>query len=159
MVTKEKNGKVIHDAVEKAIDKFGVKRDELIPILSNLNQTLGYLPKEALEQVSSRMQVPKSQLFSAATFYSLLSVEPRGRHVIQFCENAPCHVSGGKELWEALVENLQLEPGETSQDGKWTLITTSCIGACSVAPVLVIDEDIYGNVSPSQINEILDRYE
>ena len=159
MVTKEKNGKVIHDAVENAIGKFGIKRDELIPILNELNRTLGYLPKEALELVSSRMQVPKSQLFSAVTFYSMLSVEPRGRHVIQFCENAPCHVVGGKELWETMKEQLKLEPGETSKDGKWTLITTSCIGACSVGPVLVIDEDIYGNVSPSQVNEILERYE
>ncbi len=153
------NGKMIIEAVDEAIDKFGNNRDEIIPILNEVNRTIGYLPKEALEEVGKRLQSPKSQLFSAATFYHMLSVKPRGRHVIQFCESAPCHVVGGREVWQALQDELQLQPGETSPDGKWSLITTSCLGACGVGPVFLVDEDLYGNVQPGQVKDILSRYD
>jgi len=89
----------------------------------------------------------------------MLSTQPRGRHVIKFCENAPCHVVGGKAIWDTLRENLGLENGETTPDNKWTLVTTSCIGLCSVGPVLLVDDDMYGNVTTDQIPEILGRYE
>ncbi len=88
----------------------------------------------------------------------MLSTKPRGKHVIQFCESAPCHVVGGREVWQALREAVQLESGETSADGKWTLITTSCLGLCGVGPVIVIDDDVYGNLTPDQIPAILERY-
>ena len=153
------NGKFISEAVDDVIGKFGNNRDEIIPILNELNRRIGYLPKEALEEVSSRLQSPKSQLFSAATFYHMLSVKPRGRHVIQFCESAPCHVVGGREVWQALQDELQLKSGETSPDGKRSLITTSCLGACGVGPVILVDDDMYGNVSPDQVTDILSRYE
>ena len=159
MDKKKNNGKIVAEAVKEAVDKLGNQRDELIPILNELNRTLGYLPKEALEEVSRLLKAPQSQLFSAATFYHMLSVEPRGRHVIQFCESAPCHVVGGREVWQALIDELQLGSGETSPDGKWTLVTTSCLGACGIGPILVVDEDMYGNVLPEQVKEILDRYE
>lgn len=158
-MTEKSNGKTILDAVHQAIEQYGTSRDELIPILNEINRTVGYLPKEALEEVSRQLKAPKSQLFGAATFYHMLSVEPRGRHIIQFCESAPCHVVGGREVWRALQDELGLDSGETGADGKWTLITTSCLGACGVGPLLVIDEDMYGNVKPEQVKEILARYE
>jgi NADH:ubiquinone oxidoreductase subunit E len=89
----------------------------------------------------------------------MLSTKPHGRHVVQFCESAPCHVVGGRQVWQALQDGLKLKSGETSPDGKWTLITTSCIGVCAVGPVIVIDEDVHGNVEPEQVAEILARYE
>jgi NADH:ubiquinone oxidoreductase subunit E len=89
----------------------------------------------------------------------MLSTQPRGRHVIKFCENAPCHIVGGKAIWDALRETLELENGETTSDNKWTLLTTSCIGLCSVGPVLLVDDDMYGNVTVEQIPEILGHYE
>jgi NADH-quinone oxidoreductase subunit E len=89
----------------------------------------------------------------------MLSTKPRGRHVIKFCENAPCHVVGGKAVWDSLCETLDLKNGKTTPDKKWTLVTTSCLGLCSVGPVVLIDDDLYANVNPSQIEEILERYE
>jgi NADH:ubiquinone oxidoreductase subunit E len=103
--------------------------------------------------------VSESQLYTLASFYDMLSTKPRGRNVIKFCENAPCHVVGGKAVWDALCETLDLKNGETTPDKKWTLVTTSCLGLCSVGPVVLINDDIYGNVSPEQIDEILARYE
>jgi NADH:ubiquinone oxidoreductase subunit E len=151
--------------VQEAIEKHGAKRDALIPILSEINHALGYIPAEAFQEVQKQIRseeqtyVSKSQLFGLASFYDMLSTNPRGRHVIKFCENAPCHVVGGKAVWDTLCETLDLQNGETTPDKKWTLVTTSCLGLCSVGPVVLIDDDLYGNVSPDQIDEILARYE
>lgn len=152
------DGQVVLEAVKKAVEEHGATIDELIPILNDVNRALGYLPAQALDEISQRLRVPKSQLFSVSSFYRMLSTKPRGKHVIQFCESAPCHVVGGREVWQSLLEILDLEPGQTSPDGKWTLVTTSCLGVCGVGPVIVIDDDIYGNVTPQQVAEILARY-
>lgn len=161
--TSERDVSVI---VKGAIEKYGAKRDALIPILSEINRALGYIPAEAFQEVHKQLRaevehvyVSKSQLFGLASFYDMLSTKPRGRHVIKFCENAPCHVVGGKAVWDGLRETLDLENGETTPDKKWTLVTTSCLGLCSVGPVVLIDDDLYGNVDPDQIDEILERYE
>jgi NADH-quinone oxidoreductase subunit E len=152
--------------VQAAIDKHGKKRDALIPILSDINHAFGYVPGKAFREVRKQlydpvehMYVAESQLYALASFYDMISTKPRGRHVIKFCENAPCHVVGGKLIWDTLKEELKLESGETTPDSKWTLLTTSCLGLCSVGPVLLIDDDIYGNVTPEQIPDILERYE
>ena len=152
--------------VQEAIEKHGAKRDALIPILSDVNKVLGYIPAEAFQEVQKQLNakeehtyVSKSQLFGLASFYDMLSTKPRGRHVIKFCENAPCHVVGGKAIWDTLRDTLELENGETTPDKKWTLVTTSCLGLCSVGPVVLIDDDLYGNVDPDQVDEILARYE
>jgi NADH:ubiquinone oxidoreductase subunit E len=152
--------------VHEAIQKHGATRDGLIPILSEINQALGYVPAEAFQEVSRQLNtdeehtfVSAGQLFALASFYSMLSTKPRGRHVIKFCENAPCHVVGGKAVWDTLCDKLDLKNGETTADKKWTLVTTSCLGLCSVGPVVLIDDDLYGNVTPDQVDEILERYE
>ena len=148
----------VTSVVQAAIQRHGATLEALIPVLSEVNQALGYLPAEALAEVSNGLRVPKSRLFSVASFYQMLSTEPRGRHVIQFCESAPCHVVGGREVWQTLQDELQLAPGETSADGKWTLVTTSCLGVCGVGPVIMVDDDIYGNVGPDRVADILARY-
>jgi len=148
----------ITEVVDRVIAHHGATMDELIPILNDVNKELGYLPGEALKQISKHLHVPRSQLFAVSSFYQMLSTKPRGRHVIQFCESAPCHVVGGREVWKKLREELKLEANETSPDGKWTLSTTSCLGLCSVGPVIIIDDDVYGNLSPDQIPGILARY-
>jgi NADH-quinone oxidoreductase subunit E len=159
MTNQPSNGKIVLEAVRNAIEKHGNNREELIPILNEINRSVGYLPKEALEEVSKQVKVPKSQLFAVTTFYRMLSTKPRGRHVIQFCESAPCHVAGGRKVWESLLDELKVKPEETTPDGKWTLVTVSCLGICGVGPVIVIDDDIYGNVAPEQVHDILAKYD
>jgi NADH-quinone oxidoreductase subunit E len=160
MISTNPNGnEATLDAVRAAVKKHGATRDEIIPILTEVNRTVGFLPAVALDEISRLMHVPKSQLFSVATFYRMLSTEKLGRHVIQFCESAPCHIAGGRQVWQALQDTLDLEPGETSGDGKWTLATVSCLGVCGVGPVIVVDDDMYGNVTPEQVPDILAKYE
>ena len=146
-------------AARAAIAQHGNSPAELISILTDINHELGYLPDTALEEVGRLMQIPRSKLYSVASFYSMFSMTPRGSHIVQFCESAPCHVVGGREVWQALQAQMSLKSGETSKDGKWTLVTTSCLGVCAVGPVIIIDDDIYGNVTPDQVAGILARYQ
>lgn len=145
--------------VQSVVGRRGAHRDELIPILNEVNRTLGFLPSAALEEVARLLQVPRSSVFSVATFYEMLNTQERGRHVILFCESAPCHVVGGREVWNRLRRELALEAGQTSPDKKWSLITVSCLGVCGVGPVVIVDDDMYGNVSPEMVAGILARYE
>ena len=149
----------IEEVVNEVVQQYGASRDELIPILNEINRKVGFLPNGVLEMVSKQLKLPQSKVLSVATFYQMLSTKPRGRHVIQFCESAPCHVAGGRQVWERLQEELNIKAGETTEDGKWSLITVSCLGVCGVGPVMIVDEDIYGNITPQRIPEILALYE
>ena len=154
----------IKEVVQEAIEKHGYGRDAFIPILSEINHELGYIPAEAIREVKAQINhdgsfVSQGQLYGLASFYDMLSTQPRGRHVIKFCENAPCHIVGGKVIWDALRETLDIENGETTPDKKWTLVTTSGIGLCGVGPVLLVDDDMYGNVTVEQLPEILGHSE
>ena len=154
------------DLVEKVVEEHGATRDAIIPILSEINRVLGYIPAAALPEIRRRIQIPQegvfladSHIYSATSFYQMFSLQPIGRHVIRFCESAPCHVTGGRQVIQSLQDELGLQPGETSKDMKWSLLMTSCVGVCSVGPVFLVDEDVYGNVTPDQVPEILARYE
>lgn len=158
----------IASLVTKVMDEQGATRDAVIPILSEINRILGHIPGAALPEIRRHIQAQQKQdgvfladshLYSAASFYQMFSLQPLGRHVIRFCESAPCHVEGGREVFDALQDKLGLKPGETSADRKWSLLTTSCLGVCSVGPVFLVDDDIFGNVTPERVPEILARYQ
>ena len=164
-MTSETMEMTVTEVVRSAIEQHGATRDALIPILSEVNQAFGYIPQEAFQEIRRQINLPEnslivheSQLFSLASFYHMLSTKPLGEHVVRFCESAPCHVMGGRELLSAVQEALGLMPGETSPDRRWSLVTTSCLGVCGVGPVLLIDEDLYGNVRPEQVAGILEKY-
>jgi NADH-quinone oxidoreductase subunit E len=159
MTRESLDGNKVLEAVRTTVERYGASHDEIIPILSDINHEIGYLPGEALDEISRLLKVPKSNLFSVASFYRMLSTKPRGKHVIQFCESAPCHVAGGREVWTAVKDALHIDEDQTTPDGKWTLITTSCLGICGVGPVMMIDDDTFGNVDPKQVPSILARYQ
>ena len=161
---KDKND--ISTIVRQAIEKHGATGEFLIPVLSEINQNYGFIPVNAFPELQrqlnisqNRIYISESQLFGLASFYQMLSTKALGRHVVRFCESAPCHVMGGRLVIQALQDHLELKPGETSSDGKWSLVNTSCLGVCGVGPVILIDEDIYGNLTPDQLPGILARYE
>lgn len=147
--------KDLTQTVQRVLMRHGSNREALVEILHELNAELGYLSQATLALVAEALKLPSSQVLSVASFYSMLDLEPHGTHVIKFCQDAPCHVAGGREVWEALEHELGISFGATTPDGRWTLLTTSCIGACAVGPVMLVDEDIYGNLTPERVRQIL----
>ena len=129
--------------------------DDIVARLTEINKRLGYIPRTEVDQLAKELRLPAAKIFGAATFYSLFSVTPRGKHVVRFCEDAPCHVAGGRVVYDAIRTTLRLEPGQTSADGKWTFEMTSCLGVCGVGPVMMVDDDVYGNVTVERVAEIL----
>jgi len=162
-VTQEKHLATI---VEAAIAKHGTHADAYIPILLEINNNFGYIPAEAIRLARAKLHQPEDhslvsegRLYGLASFYHMLSTQKNGRHTVQFCESAPCHVQGGRELWKALQQELQLKSGETDPDGRFTLKTVSCLGICGVGPVILVDNDFYGNVTPEDLADIFAKYE
>jgi len=152
----------LDEVIQRLVQHHGARRAEVIPILSELNETFGYIPMEALGKIRRAINTPEeglfladSHLYATASFYSMFSLKPVGKHVIRFCESAPCHVVGAREVIEAIQDHLGIGIGETTDDNEWTLLTTSCIGVCSVGPVFLVDDEIYGNVTPERVPEIL----
>jgi len=130
-------------------------REEIVARLTEINNRLGYIPRAEVEKLARELRLPPAKVFGAATFYSLFSTKPRGKHVVRFCQDAPCHIAGGRAVFDAIRTGLGLEPGQTSADGRWTFEMTSCIGVCGVGPVMMVDDDVYGNVTAERVVEIL----
>jgi len=145
-------------AVDTIITEHGMDTDELVPILLDVNRALGYLSPDIMEQIAEKLHIPASRVSNVASFYDMLSFEPQGKHVIKFCESAPCHVEGGREVWQALQNELKIGNGETTKDKKWTLKTTSCIGMCAEGPVMLVDDEIISHVTAEMVPQILARY-
>lgn len=150
--------KGITAVVEELIERYGNSQEALVEILRDMNQQKGHLTREDLDGVAQRLRIPSSTVYSVASFYSLISLKPLGKHVIRFCEDAPCHIAGGREIWETLEHEIGVPFGETTLDGQWSLLPTSCIGACAVGPVMMVDDDIYGNLTADKVRAILARY-
>jgi NADH:ubiquinone oxidoreductase subunit E len=158
MILGVENKELVLSAVQKAIEVHGRNKDELIPILNFVNKRIGYLPDWALIEIGKEINIPQSRVFSVASFYDMLSTKPVGKHIIRFCESAPCPVVGGREVFQTLLDTLKVQPGETTNDGMWTFLTVSCLGVCGVGPVMMVDEDVFGNLTPDQIPGILAKY-
>jgi len=144
--------------VDSLIQRYGTDPQALVEILRDASQQAGHLTRAHLGAIAERLGLPHSKVYSVASFYSLISLKPLGKHVIRFCEDAPCHIAGGRQVWEALEQELGIAFGETTRDGQWSLLTTSCIGACSVGPVMMVNDEIYGNLTPEKARAIIAKY-
>ena len=144
--------------VEGLAERYGGGRRALLPVLQDIQEEHNYLPRPALEQVADTLGVSLAHVYRIATFYKAFSLEPRGKHVIQVCLGTACHLRGGPQLVEAIRFNLGIGPGETTSDLLFTLETVNCLGACALAPVMVVGKDYHRKVTPERVARILDRY-
>lgn len=146
-------------AVEAIVKRHGTARTGLLDILSDLQNQCPdrSLHREDLETLARLMDLPVSEIVSTASFYSLFSLTPRGRHIIRVCESPPCYIQGATNVVEAIEARLAIRMGETTPDGLFTLEHTSCLGACGVAPVMAIDDEVYGNLTTEKVMAILDE--
>ncbi|MGM0651262.1 MAG: NADH-quinone oxidoreductase subunit NuoE [Bacillota bacterium] len=145
--------------VDKLIEPYVGKKEMLIPALQKVQEYFGYLPRPAAEQVSKRMRIPLSRLYGVATFYAQFKMKPRGRNIIRVCQGTACHIQGSPKIAERIEEELSIESGETTDDLRYTLEEVACIGACALAPVIMINNEPHGRLTPDKIKSILDSYE
>ncbi|MDI7275350.1 MAG: NAD(P)H-dependent oxidoreductase subunit E [Anaerolineae bacterium] len=130
----------------------------LLSVLERIQARFRYLPPEAMILVSERLGLPLSQVYSVATFYHAFSLKPRGEHLISVCQGTACHVRGSARVLAAVARALGIRPGETTPDRKFSLETVNCLGACALGPVLVIDGEYYGQMTPARVGSILAQY-
>lgn len=136
-----------------------VTSDSLIPILQQIQDVYGYLPKEILSEVSKHTGLHANQIYGVATFYEQFHLEPRGRHTIKCCRGTACHVKGGREVAKAIEHELGIQEGQTTEDMRFTFETVACLGTCFLAPTAMIDSDYYGHVTRNRIKSILKGYQ
>ena len=146
----------LHDVVEASrVEHHG--RLSYMDIMFDLERHYGNsLPEPVLGEVARLIGTPPAQLNGFVTFYTMLSTQPRGKHVIRVCTSGPCHVSGAPGILASIKEELGIDVGETTPDGEFTLEGSSCLGICGVSPALMIDDDAYGNLTPGDLPRILD---
>ena len=145
--------------MREVLKKYPPSREYVLEILRDLQdqEPRHYLSKEALQEVASYLNLSFSEVKGVASFYSMFSFTPRGRHVIRVCESPPCQLRGGTTILEELKKILAVRVGETTKDNLFTLETTSCLGACGVAPAMMIDDEVYGNLTEERTRRIIER--
>lgn len=144
--------------IDGIIRQYGGRESAILAILQDIQTEEKYLPKETLEYVSQRMQIPLGQVFRIATFYNALSLKPRGRHKIDVCLGTACHVRGGEKILNKLERDLGISLGETTKDKRFTLEAVHCVGCCSLGPVAVIDGDVHGRLSQEKVPALLKNF-
>ncbi|WDC84861.1 NADH-quinone oxidoreductase subunit NuoE [Caloramator sp. mosi_1] len=147
------------EKVMKVIEEHKTVKGGLIPVLHEIQDTYGYLPEDILKIVSKELDIPMAEIFGVASFYSYFSLEPKGEHIIRVCLGTACYVKGAQGLIDRISKELNVEVGKTTEDGKFTLEATRCLGACGLAPVMVIGEKVYGRITPDDIPNILKEYQ
>ncbi|MFZ2040211.1 MAG: NAD(P)H-dependent oxidoreductase subunit E [Desulfobacterales bacterium] len=143
------------EKVTEIIQKYNSDKGFLVPILQDVQKEFNYLPREALNAVSTILDLPLSRIYELATFYKAFSLTPRGRHQLSLCMGTACHVRGASLLQESIERGLNIKAGETSGDLEFTFETVNCLGACALGPILVVDEEYQGQVTLSKTNKIL----
>jgi NADH-quinone oxidoreductase E subunit len=134
------------------------KKNALIAMLQEIQEQKSYLSAKDIREISAKLEIPPSQAFSVATFYSSFSLEPQGKHSVHVCMGTACHIKGAENIVDRLARQLHIQAGETTEDGDFSLARVRCLGCCALAPVMRVDQDIYSNVTQEKIRKILGRY-
>ncbi len=144
--------------IDRIIDSLKRTKGSLIPVLQQTQNLLGYLPEEALLHISEKMRIPYSEVTGVVTFYSFFSTVPRGKHVVRVCLGTACYVRGGKQVLDAISRDLSIQVGDTTEDKFFSLEVGRCFGACSLAPVVMIDDDVHQRIRPDKVHDLLNAY-
>ena len=145
--------------VKSILGKYDNDQSFMVSILQDIQSEYHYLPREVLEEVSQRLGVPLTQVYSVATFFKAFSLKPGGRHLIHVCLGTACHVRSAVKILEQIELELGIKPGETTKDLKYTLETVNCVGACALGPNVTIDDEPIGEVKTDKVKALLDKYD
>lgn len=143
--------------LDELIDRFGDTPGAVIPVLQAVQELRGYISEDALERIAARTRVPVSRLLGVATFYAQFRLEPVGTHVVRVCHGTACHVAGAQLIQQAVEDELGAGDGGTTEDGVFTLNKVACLGCCSLAPAMMIDNDVHARLTPDKVRRIIRR--
>ncbi len=145
----------VKDKLDEILSHHTGKKEELIPILQEAQEQFGYLPSEVMLKVAKFLQLPESAIFGVSTFYAQFKFLPTGRKKVKLCRGTACHVRGAPRILDEIERQLGIKPGETTDDLEYSLETIACFGSCALAPVMVVDDDVYGRMTPKKVAQIL----
>lgn len=144
--------------IDGILSNFNRDRSNLIPILQRAQQELGYLPEEAMQAIAGFLHLSGSTVYSISTFYTHFRLTPSGRKVVRVCRGTACHVRGGAHILRDIERRLGIKPGDTTADREYSLETVACVGACALAPVMIINDDVYGRMTTTDAGKALGDY-
>ena len=140
------------------LTEFGKDSAKLIPILQKVQDAYGFLPEDIMRYIANELNISPARVFGVATFFAHFAITPKGKHIVRVCNGTACHVKGSAKVIDMVREKLGLKPGEdTTKDGLFTLECVSCLGACGLAPVMVMDETVHGQITAAKASEIIDE--
>ncbi|MGM0499025.1 MAG: NADH-quinone oxidoreductase subunit NuoE [Bacillota bacterium] len=157
-MTKEKLEEYLKP-LQEILSRYEKKERYLIPVLQEAQEEYGYLPEEVMKEIALGLNLSLSQVYGVVTFYSQFHQEPRGNNIIRVCMGTACHVRGGGAILDAIKDELGIDAGETTDDLEFTLESVACIGACGLAPVIMVNDDTHGRLTPEKIPEIMAQYQ
>ena len=143
------------DMLEKIYSRFSGSSDQLIPIMEEAQNVFGYLSSEVMKEIARFLKIPESKVYGVATFYALFRLSPRGENMVRVCRGTACHVKGGPYILQEVEKRLGIKAGETGADMKFSLETISCFGSCALAPIMVINDTVYGRMTPAKVEETI----
>lgn len=144
--------------LEKVLAEYAGKKGALIPVLQKAQEIYGYLPAEVLKEISRKLQIPVSKIYGVVTFYAQFHLKPRGRNIIRVCLGTACHVRGGAKISAAVTSAIGIKDGETTEDLRYTFESVACLGACGLAPVMMVNDDTHGRLTPDKVAALLEQY-
>ena len=147
----------IKEEMKELMAPYKVTKDNLIAILNDVQEKYGYIPKQAQMEISEYLNIPMAEIYGVVTFYSRFTLEPKGEYNISVCLGTACFVKGSKQILDRLKDRLKIEEGKTTSDGKFSIDTTRCVGACGIAPVFTVNDEVYGKATVKKLDEVLDE--
>ena len=145
----------IAEESNEILSRYRGESGDLIPMLQEAQEKFGYLPEEAMQRFAKFLKLPESTVFGVSTFYAQFKLTPTGRRLVKVCRGTACHVRGGAHILREVEKRLGIKPGETTDDLEYSLETIACFGSCALAPVMVIDKDVYGRMTTTKAGQIL----
>ena len=149
---------ILEKEIKAIVEAYPADVRHALAIMQDLQQRFNHIPREALAVIAGHTKSSAAHLYALATFYKALSLKPKGRHIIKICDGTACHIHGAANLMDCIRRELSISPGETTADGEFSLETVNCLGACAIAPVVVIGKTYYGKMTPEKLPQILDIY-
>jgi iron-hydrogenase subunit gamma len=144
-----------YSKVEEILKKYEYKKEMLIKILLEVQKEYRHIPKDVVYYIGTALGIPPAKIYGVATFYAQFSLKPKGEYTILICDGTACHMEGSMSLVKAIEEEIGIKPGEVTADLKFSLDKVGCLGACALAPAMVINDEVYGKLTPEQVKEIL----